>query len=74
MYKKIIQTEVIIYRETSRAEGSYSGDYEQTEVFMKQAVERTEKEKLTNLPHSLFSYAKILFKQGKMNEAIQVSK
>ncbi|MCY9419395.1 tetratricopeptide repeat protein, partial [Bacillus inaquosorum] len=46
-----------------------SGDYEQAEVFMKQAVEITEKEKLTNLPHSLFSYAKILFKQGKMNEA-----
>ncbi|ADM37262.1 response regulator aspartate phosphatase [Bacillus spizizenii ATCC 6633 = JCM 2499] len=50
------------------------GDYQQAEVFMKQAVEITEKEKLTNLPHSLFSYAKILFKQGKMNEAIQVSK
>lgn len=51
-----------------------SGDYEQAEVYIKQAVEITEKEKLTNLPHSLFSYAKILFKQGKMNEAIQVSK
>ncbi|CAN2255111.1 hypothetical protein STFR1_70155 [Bacillus vallismortis] len=51
-----------------------SGDYEQAEVFMKQAVEITEKEKLTNLPHSLFSYAKILFKQGKMNEAVQISK
>lgn len=47
MYKKIIQKEVIIYRKTSRAEESYSGDYEQAEVFMRQAVEITEKEKLT---------------------------
>ncbi|MFG3446269.1 tetratricopeptide repeat protein [Bacillus velezensis] len=50
------------------------GDYEKAEIFLRQAVEITEKAKLSNLPHSLFSYAKFLFKQGKMAEGIQASK
>ncbi|MCY8513573.1 Rap family tetratricopeptide repeat protein [Bacillus atrophaeus] len=50
------------------------GEHSQAEIFLKQAVEITEKEKLSNLPHSLFTYAKVLFKQGKMGEGIQASK
>ncbi|HDR6219376.1 MULTISPECIES: Rap family tetratricopeptide repeat protein [Bacillus amyloliquefaciens group] len=50
------------------------GDYEKAEIFLRQAVEITEKAKLSNLPHSLFSYAKFLFKQGKLAEGIQASK
>ncbi|MGG3326391.1 tetratricopeptide repeat protein, partial [Bacillus velezensis] len=50
------------------------GEHSQAENFLKQAVEITEKAKLSNLPHSLFSYAKVLFKQGKMAEGMQASK
>ncbi|KDN89921.1 aspartate phosphatase [Bacillus amyloliquefaciens] len=49
-------------------------EYSKAEIYLKKAAEISEKYKLGNLPHSLFTYAKLLFKQGKTSEAIQISK
>ncbi|MEE2577573.1 tetratricopeptide repeat protein, partial [Pseudomonas aeruginosa] len=46
-------------------------EYNKAEIYLKKAAEISEKYKLGNLPHSLFTYAKLLFKQGKTTEAIQ---
>ncbi|MFT4399437.1 aspartate phosphatase [Bacillus sp. SW14] len=50
------------------------GINDKADYFLNEAVKISESAKLSNLPHSLFTYAKFLFKQEKTGEAIKMSK
>ncbi|KFF56385.1 hypothetical protein CM50_07560 [Bacillus subtilis] len=47
---------------------------DEADHFLNEAAKISESAKLSNLPHSLFTYAKFLFKQEKTSEAIKMSK
>ncbi|RPK02443.1 hypothetical protein EH11_01773 [Bacillus subtilis] len=50
------------------------GINDKADHYLNEAAKVSESAKLSNLPHSLFTYAKFLFKQGKTSEAIKMSK